>query len=381
MTKRAGSELRLTVLGQALVGHDLRADPWPDFAALAEICGSADVCFTDLEITRSGFRRRRRRRGDGVFLHAADPAVLGCLQAMSVSMLATANNHVWDLGAGGIIGMLRELDGAASATPAPAMIWPRPRQPLTAKPRTARSHWWRWRAGRSARGRLRPTPGPDNELRLDPGGSPGAVDLARITAAIAAAAMRAEIVLAYHHNHILEDGGRHTPHWQRDFARRCIDAGASLYVSHGAPRLHGIEIYRGRPIFYGLGNFIFQTATEPGHYDDEVWHSVIAECRFHGDRFREMRLIPLQLTPPALAAPTISKPAAARRLPAAPPPIQSSPASPGYRSPLAPPSPAKATPPSSGLREWNLDRLDRRCEDGAREPPLAGCLHLPAGNC
>ena len=25
-------------------------------------------------------------------------------------MLATANNHVWDLGAGGIIGMLRELD-------------------------------------------------------------------------------------------------------------------------------------------------------------------------------------------------------------------------------------------------------------------------------
>ena len=49
MIVRAGSELRLTVLGQALIGHDLRADPWRDFAALAEMCGRADVCFTDLE--------------------------------------------------------------------------------------------------------------------------------------------------------------------------------------------------------------------------------------------------------------------------------------------------------------------------------------------
>ena len=188
------------------------------------------------------------------------------------------------------------------------MIWPRPRQPLTAEPRTARSHWWRWRAGRSARVRLRPTPAPGSmNCGSIPVASPGAVDFARITAAISEAATRAEIVLAYHHNHILEDGGRHTPHWQRDFARHCIDAGAALYVSHGAPRLHGIEIYRGRPIFYDLGNFIFQTATEPGHYDDEVWQSVIAECRFAAGRFREMRLIPLQLNATGVARPRRSQ--------------------------------------------------------------------------
>ena len=47
----------------------------------------------------------------------------------------------------------------------------------------------------------------------------------------------------------------------------------------------------------------FQTATEPGHYDDEVWQSVIAECRFLAGRFQEMRLIPLQLNATGVGGP------------------------------------------------------------------------------
>ena len=88
-----------------------------------------------------------------------------------------------------------------------------------------------------------------NELHRSAAGIVDAADVARITAAIAEAAAQADVVLAGHYNHILEEGGRQTPQWQRAFARRCIDADASLYVGHGAPRLHGIELYRGRPIF------------------------------------------------------------------------------------------------------------------------------------
>ena len=142
-----------------------------------------------------------------------------------------------------------------------------------------------------------------NELRLGSDGVPDADDVGRILAAIAEAAEHADVVLAYHHNHILDGGGRRTPQWQCDFARRCVDTGASLYVSHGAPRLHGIEIYRGRPIFYDLGNFIFQTATKAGFYDDEVWQSVVAECRFDGGRLRHISLTPLQLNAVGLGGP------------------------------------------------------------------------------
>jgi poly-gamma-glutamate capsule biosynthesis protein CapA/YwtB (metallophosphatase superfamily) len=80
-----------------------------------------------------------------------------------------------------------------------------------------------------------------------------------------------------------------------EFAEQCIDASAPLHVSHGAPRLHGIELYRNRPIFYDLGNLIFQTATQDGFYDDPVWGSVVAECRFVGGSFREMTLTPIRL--------------------------------------------------------------------------------------
>ena len=43
------STLRLFVLGQALLQHDLRAEPWPCFAALAATFAPAYLCFTDLE--------------------------------------------------------------------------------------------------------------------------------------------------------------------------------------------------------------------------------------------------------------------------------------------------------------------------------------------
>lgn len=42
------------------------------------------------------------------------------------------------------------------------------------------------------------------------------------------------------------------------FARACIDAGADAFIGAGPHLLRGIEIYQGKPIFYSLGNFLFQ---------------------------------------------------------------------------------------------------------------------------
>jgi len=45
------------------------------------------------------------------------------------------------------------------------------------------------------------------------------------------------------------------------FARAMIDAGADVVVGHGPHYLTGIEIYEGKPIFYSLGDFLFQNET------------------------------------------------------------------------------------------------------------------------
>ena len=44
----------------------------------------------------------------------------------------------------------------------------------------------------------------------------------------------------------------------RDFAKLCIDAGATAYIGHGPHIWRGIEIYKDKPVFYSLGDFIFQ---------------------------------------------------------------------------------------------------------------------------
>ena len=46
-----------------------------------------------------------------------------------------------------------------------------------------------------------------------------------------------------------------------EFARKMVDAGADVVVGHGPHVLRGIELYKGKPIFYSLANFMFQNET------------------------------------------------------------------------------------------------------------------------
>ncbi len=291
---RAADEVRLTVLGQALIQYDLRQHPWPGFAALGQRFARADLCFTDLETAIRGPKAETPTRQD-VFLHAADPAVLDCLKDWRIGLVATSNNHAFDLGTGGIVGALDDLDKrklAHAGTGADLAAASAPAFCRTAGGTIA--------LVAAASGQIRDggaatqTRAGVNELRVDDSGMK-ADDAARFVDAVRDAATRAAVVIAYHHNHVLTDKGHAVPPWQQAFARRCIDAGATLFVSHGAPWLLGIELYRHRPIFYDLGSLVFQTATEGGTYDASAWQSVVAECRFAGGALAEMTLIPVQL--------------------------------------------------------------------------------------
>ncbi len=112
----------------------------------------------------------------------------------------------------------------------------------------------------------------------------------------------------------------------REWARACIDAGAVVYMIHGPHQLRGVEIYKGRPIFYSLGNFIFQFETfgpqaadvyetygmdvfrtTIGEFfvglkgrglefkEDVWWESVIAVARFEKNALKALELHPIDL--------------------------------------------------------------------------------------
>lgn len=118
-------------------------------------------------------------------------------------------------------------------------------------------------------------------------------DMARNLQEIASAASEGYLVVAYLHHHHWASDWYKVPEWVGSIARRCIDAGAAMFLSHGAPVLQPLEIYSGRPIFYSLGNFIFHVPSKSTWHSPEVWESVIGVCSFEADN----RLVEIEFHP------------------------------------------------------------------------------------
>jgi poly-gamma-glutamate synthesis protein (capsule biosynthesis protein) len=298
---RAATPLRVALCGQALIQHDLRAHPWPDFDRIAALFAANDVAFTDLETAIAGPGAGPPTR-QGVFTHTAGPEVLDCLKSLHLTMLAQSNNHAFDLNTGGILAALAAMDARGlvhagtgrTLAEAAAPAYQHTPSGTVALVAVARGQIREGGAATDTR------PGV-NEARRIPGTGPATglepADIDRVLTAVAEAARHAGLVILYHHNHLSGADPDRPPVWQQQLAQRCIDAGAAMFVSHGEPLMFGIELHRGQPIFYNLGSLIFRTATEAGHYGPATWQSVIAECRFDGARFLGATLTPVQLNP------------------------------------------------------------------------------------
>ena len=83
-------------------------------------------------------------------------------------------------------------------------------------------------------------------------------DLDRICRWVREAKARANVAIVSVHSHECGVGLEDPAEFLVAFAHAVIDAGADAVVGHGPHRVRGIELYRGRPIFYSLGNFVGQ---------------------------------------------------------------------------------------------------------------------------
>ena len=91
---------------------------------------------------------------------------------------------------------------------------------------------------------------------------PDEADLKRIGSAISEAKRQSDYVIVSIHSHEMKGEDKSAPaDFLIKFARFCIDSGANAVIGHGPHVLRPIEIYKNSPIFYSLGNFIFQSDT------------------------------------------------------------------------------------------------------------------------
>ena len=147
-----------------------------------------------------------------------------------------------------------------------------------------------------------------SELPAQPGNEPNAEDKQRILQSIRDARQHADLVIVYEHNHVFfnrpfttlfleELPERLAPaDWLKKWTHEEVDAGADIIVMHGAPLLHGVEIYRDRPIFYDLGNFIFNVPPTDIQLDEPIiWESVVAHVEFQGKNLQSISFQPIAM--------------------------------------------------------------------------------------
>jgi poly-gamma-glutamate synthesis protein (capsule biosynthesis protein) len=311
--------ITITLAGQSMIRSDIR-ETSP--AAVPVIQGflKGDVIFTNLEaaIAEKG---ETTHEGRG-FL--APPEALDALQAFGFNLISLSGNHAFDLKVTGVQNTLRETasrkivragvgNNVAEATAPGYLHTPKGTVALIASA-----------SGLIATGASATADRPGvNELRIEAGSkeneaneelpdgvanTPNAQDSQRILQSIRDARQHADIVVVYQHNHVFSNHSfatvfteglpeRLAPNeWLVKWTHAEIDAGADIVVMHGAPLLHGVEIYHGRPIFYDLGNFIYNLVPTLTYIDEPInWESAVASVQFEGKNLKSISLRPLAL--------------------------------------------------------------------------------------
>jgi len=311
--------LTITVAGQSMIRSDIRSTA-PAAVPTIKSLLKGDVIFTNFEgaIAEQG---QTTSEGRG-FL--TPPEALDALKTFGFNLLALSGNHAFDLKATGIQNTIREANSrnithagtgnTVEEAVAPGYLHtPNGTIALIASASGLITPGGNATADRPGVNELRIFAGDkQNEATEDlpgaPANTPNQEDAQRILASIREARQHADLVLVYQHNHVFANHSfstifteglpeRLAPNeWLQKWTHAEVDAGADIIVMHGAPLLHGIEIYHGKPIFYDLGNFIYNVPPTLTYIDEPMnWESAVAYLEFQGRKVQSITLRPIAL--------------------------------------------------------------------------------------
>ena len=312
--------MTIVLTGQSMVRSDLRTTAPTEVPIIKAMLSGGDVVFTNLEAAVA-MPGETIREGRG-FL--TPPESLDALTAMGFNLLALSGNHAFDLKEPGIRNTLREVDrrgivhsgtgNTIADASAPAYL--RTSKGTIALVSSASgliAAGGRATADRPGVNELRLKAGDrDNEASDDlpgaPANTPYPEDAQRILQSIRDARQRADVVIVYQHNHVFGPHAfstiftegmpeRLAPNpWLVKWTHDEIDAGADIIVMHGAPLLHGVELYRGKPIFYDLGNFIYNVPPWLTYiHEPMAWESAVVSLQVEGRSIKSIALRPVVL--------------------------------------------------------------------------------------
>ncbi|MCX0275098.1 CapA family protein [Nocardia zapadnayensis] len=245
-------------------------DPASYFAPSAAVLRAADLAIGHIEVPHS---TSTVQASTDVPAPPADPKALDAVADAGFAIVTLAGNHLYDVGTDGVLDTIRHSRAAGLKTAGGGANLAAAREPAVHEagglrigvlsfncvgPRDS------WAASQKA-GAAYVKVLTHYELEsATPGGPPTVYtfvapdSLAQMKSDIRALRADVDVVVV-----ALHKGIGHTPAVLADYesplAQAAVDAGADMVLGHHAHIMRGIEMYRGKPIFHGLGNFVTVT--------------------------------------------------------------------------------------------------------------------------
>ena len=294
--------LSITLTGQSMIRSDIRAHAPSAVPIIASLL-KGDVVFTNFEAVIIDESKGQSPK-DGRFV--SPPGALEALKTFGFNLLSLSNNHAFDLKIPGIQNTLEQVNRLNLAHAGTGNTIDEAVAPGYLKTPKGTVALVSMASGLIEAGASATATRPGvNELRIEAGNKPNEEDAQRILQSIHEASKKADLVIVYEHNHVFDKPFQTImqeelpermvpPDWLKKWTHAEVDAGADIIVMHGAPILHGVEIYRGRPIFFDLGSFIFQLSPKDIRLDEPIlWESVVAYVDFQGKNLQSIKFRPI----------------------------------------------------------------------------------------
>lgn len=267
MSDVATGSLRIAAVGDLIVD---RPDPDEFFTASAPVLRAADLTIGQLEVPHA---TTTAVATVDVPAPPADPAHLAAVARAGFDVLTLAGNHIADAGGEGIVetiaaaraaGMATTGAGADLASATKPVILSRGGRTIGVLSFNCVGPTDSWATSRRPGGAYVRVYSHYEAIGANPGGPPSVhtfadpASLATMRETISEVAARVDVLVVALHKGLV-----HIPAelaaYETEIARAAVDAGATMVVGHHAHILRGIEFYRSRAIFHGLGNFVTVT--------------------------------------------------------------------------------------------------------------------------
>lgn len=274
-------EISVAVVGDMMFGSDVsrimdREGSLAPFSGTVEHLRDADITFGILE---GGIGTRGEAVQDKEQTFRSKPSAARGLANAGFDVVSVANPHIMDYGKKGFLDTLEFLSWYGVKYVGGGMNLEEAKRPLILTVKGTKIAFLAYYRGSQFDQAFakRDKPGPAfpiyGELERD----------------VAAAKEQADFVIVSIHWGVQVEGkaGSAVTSRQKLYVQKLIDSGADAVVGQWLHTLQGIQIYKGKPVVYSLGDFIY------GTYAKKLPIGFILKFVFSSDRLLRMEIMPL----------------------------------------------------------------------------------------